>query len=75
MVAILDGSPRPRSAGESAVSVAELQQAVEHRLARLSPRGARRPPPLTEAVRYALTAPGKRSRPVLALLCARYASA
>ena len=48
--------------------LAALRLTVEGRLAALLPAGG--PPLLAEAVGYALLAPGKRSRPLVTLLCA-----
>ena len=48
----------------------ELRARVDARLATLLDAGATAPTPLREAVRHALLSPGKRLRPVLALLAA-----
>lgn len=47
-----------------------LRDRVEARLLELAPPEDGDPRPLAQAIRYALTAPGKRTRPVTALLCA-----
>jgi geranylgeranyl diphosphate synthase type II len=50
--------------------VEDLRSAVNERLDALVPVGHRGPQRVTEAVRYALLAPGKRIRPLLTLLAA-----
>ena len=50
--------------------VEDLRSAVNERLDNLVPVGHRAPQRVTEAVRYALLAPGKRIRPLLTLLAA-----
>jgi geranylgeranyl pyrophosphate synthase len=52
-------------------SLAPLRAVVEARLAELAPSADAAVGVLAEAMRYALLAPGKRTRPVLTLLCAR----
>jgi geranylgeranyl diphosphate synthase, type II len=48
-----------------------LRNRVEARLIELAPLEEGEPRPLAQAMRYALLAPGKRTRPVMTLLCAQ----
>jgi geranylgeranyl diphosphate synthase type II len=49
------------------------QQLVDHRLAALLDRETAAPPPLLDAMRYSLLAPGKRLRPMLVFMAAQAA--
>lgn len=51
---------------------ARLRTAIEGRLERLAPAEASGARPLAQAMRAALLQPGKRSRPLIALLCAEH---
>lgn len=68
---MIRGSPDSVAASVPSLfdELAALRGMVETRLAALAPSTG--PALLAEAVRYALLAPGKRTRPVMSLLCAR----
>lgn len=56
---------------DDAVVIEQLRAAVDRRLAELLPDRSARPGRLADAARYAALSPGKRFRPMLALLAAR----
>lgn len=56
-------------------SIPVMKSAIEARLAALLPLGSQPSQPLNEAIRYSLLAPGKRVRPLLALLTAHHCGA
>jgi geranylgeranyl diphosphate synthase type II len=59
-----------RASGDPAARLGVLGELVERRLPALLPPAGRRPERVHEAMLYALTSPGKRVRPVLALAVA-----